>query len=921
MKQQRHVPRRLLSLLLVVVMALSLVPSAFAAQDNSYHDPAEHWMEALNRTNELDANAIVTHETFRCTVCGQNTSFTVWRVPEYTRDGVTALSRNVLYSDGTMVDGEGKGTILDGIPGVDAYYTGWHWTKACCETCGTINSNAGTDAYDFNRNVYILYDCAAEFMEDLDETVTYAYGDSTYHTKTVTGGTYCVFCYGTRHTEQTTLERHDLATDILPQPTNGRFAVVESCSLCDDTRYDYVAAKSVVANYYGEANGRPHTVTVSDLSDAGVTTQIRYGNSADGCTLTSAPSYVEAGAYPVYYEITYTYKGESMTEHGVAYVHLYDASTTGDGSCACGCGDVDCGCQAHNCEGTCCTDGSCVGKHNWTLLDSTPASCLTLGYDRYLCTECGRIEKRDYTAPIGHAWQNIVIRESTCEADGKVLQICANCGQAEVAYTDKGEHRYSTYSVAATCTSPGYTVRECSVCGERHIENITPVLAHDYVSTVTPVGCESGGHTTHICYGCGSSFVTDYTDPLGHSWDEGTLIADATCTGEGVLEYRCTRCGDHRLAGDPAAGHVPGQAATCTEPQLCSKCGAVLVNALGHDYTKEVTAFTCTDMGYTTYTCSRCGDSYRGDYTDAVGHTPSEWIVDQAPTTDSAGRRHRECEICGETLEAGEIEKIYMQATTDTHGEALVGGYLVLVTDTNTANPVVNATVTLHADDTLSVLLPSDRLLNYADQTTITVQLMEDKSAVAGMHIAVTDKRNNYCEDITDSAGQITIPTASCRTSGDGSATIGYTDEAGDRWTLTVTVEDHETGRPIEDAQVSVGKSGNITVVLPDGTDMDENNRITITVTDNKRKAQEDMTVIVKGDLGQRETGVTDTDGKLTVPAVMETEYHGAYIVGYPDGNFGPERSMSRSEAAAIFARLLADKLGESIYGGSRGVF
>ncbi|MCQ4720980.1 S-layer homology domain-containing protein, partial [Flavonifractor plautii] len=97
--------------------------------------------------------------------------------------------------------------------------------------------------------------------------------------------------------------------------------------------------------------------------------------------------------------------------------------------------------------------------------------------------------------------------------------------------------------------------------------------------------------------------------------------------------------------------------------------------------------------------------------------------------------------------------------------------------------------------------------------------------------------------------------------------------------------------------------------------------RITVTVTDNERRPQEGMTVIVKGDLGQRETGETDEDGKLTVPAVTETEYHGAYIVGYTDGTFGLEKNMSRSEAAAIFARLLANKLDERIPNGNKVKF
>ena len=45
-------------------------------------------------------------------------------------------------------------------------------------------------------------------------------------------------------------------------------------------------------------------------------------------------------------------------------------------------------------------------------------------------------------------------------------------------------------------------------------------------------------------------------------------------------------------------------------------------DALGHDYVPEVTEPTCTEQGYTTYTCSRCGDSYVTDYVDALGH---EW--------------------------------------------------------------------------------------------------------------------------------------------------------------------------------------------------------------------------------------------------------------------------------------------------------
>lgn len=901
-------------MLLTLTLCLGMIPTASAAQQNSYHDPVEHWQQASNRTNELDVNAIVTHETFYCATCRENTDFTVWRVPEYTRSGETALNRNVKYSNGMCIDEVTVGSLDAGVPGENAYYTGYHWTKSVCSRCGDWNSNETNGApYAWDKNIYVLHDCAAKFYLDLPETVTHEYVDSKYHRTVTKGGTYCCFCYGTNYEKSSVLERHDMAVETLPQPAHGRFAAVEKCRLCDYTRYDYTAAKAVVASYYGVVDGQPHTISVTDLSEAGVRTAIRYGNSADSCTMTTAPNYTDEGQYTVYYEITYTCDGVDMTENGVAYVWLRDDTTDENGNCGCGCSNPNCGCQNKHCNGNCCTDKGCGENHKYILLDSTKAGCTTLGYDRYLCTECGKIEKRDYVDSLGHAWQGIVVRDATCETDGKLLELCSRCGQMKQTATPKGEHSYEVYTVAATCTSPGYTVRECSVCGDRHIEDITSVLPHNYESHVISATCENGGKTIHRCDGCGSSFVTDYTEALGHSWDKGTLVTNATCTGEGVMEYRCTRCGYHRLDADPADGHIPGAPATCTEPQLCTRCGAVLEKALGHDYKSEVTAPTCTEMGYTTNTCTRCGDTNKTDYTEPAGHKPSDWIIDKQPTTDSEGSKHKECTVCGEKLETQPIEKIYNSATTDSKGEAIVGGYLVTVTDTDTKNPVANAAVALHKDNSISIRLPNSRLLDYADQTTVTVQLVKDKSAVPGMSIAVTDKNDNYASSKTDAAGQTTVPTGSGKTDEDGKVTTGYEDADGDRWTLTIKVEHTDTGRPIPNAEIAIGKTGNITVKLPDGTDLDKNHRVTVTVTDHKKNPQENKNIIVKGDLSQTAKGKTDQDGKLTVPEIEERERHGAYILGYTDGTFGPSLSMTRAEAAAIFARLLAEKNGDTI--------
>ena len=57
-----------------------------------------------------------------------------------------------------------------------------------------------------------------------------------------------------------------------------------------------------------------------------------------------------------------------------------------------------------------------------------------------------------------------------------------------------------------------------------------------------------------------------------------------------------------------------------TEADICEAFQIyVPTRAHIHTYTPDVTAPTCTEQGYTTYTCD-CGDSYVDDYVDATGH-------------------------------------------------------------------------------------------------------------------------------------------------------------------------------------------------------------------------------------------------------------------------------------------------------------
>ncbi|MFQ7292408.1 MAG: hypothetical protein ACLRQ0_09265 [Monoglobales bacterium] len=139
--------------ILAAGVIMGMLPTvSFAAQSNEYTDPADVWVEANGRTNELDINATTTYETMYCPVCDMDTTQLIYRVPEYTKSGETALNRGVKFSDGTCLDGVTEGNTDSGTPGVDAFYTGYHLTKAVCQNCGTINSVDGLDSYAFAKN-------------------------------------------------------------------------------------------------------------------------------------------------------------------------------------------------------------------------------------------------------------------------------------------------------------------------------------------------------------------------------------------------------------------------------------------------------------------------------------------------------------------------------------------------------------------------------------------------------------------------------------------------------------------------------------------------------------------------------------------------------------------------------------------------
>ena len=157
----------------------------------------------------------------------------------------------------------------------------------------------------------------------------------------------------------------------------------------------------------------------------------------------------------------------------------------------------------------------------------------------------------------------------------------------------------------------GYATYTCINCSVSYKSDYTNAKGHIYTEDINAPTCTEAGQTTFTCIGCGDSYIGNFREATGHKWDKGTVVVGSTCNGAGMTEYRCLNCNDSRLETESAAGHTVGRAATCTEPQLCTICGAVLANAKGHRFEEKTAAPTCTEIGFTEVTCRDCALSYK----------------------------------------------------------------------------------------------------------------------------------------------------------------------------------------------------------------------------------------------------------------------------------------------------------------------
>lgn len=450
-----------------------------------------------------------------------------------------------------------------------------------------------------------------------------------------------------------------------------------------------------------------------------------YGELADhtwnGGVETTAPGCESEGV--ITYTCTVDGCGETKTETIAATGHSYSTPTfnwADDNTCtasySCAKGDdtknVDCKVTSETTEPTCTEAGK-------TVYTAT----VTVGETEYTDTKTvtSNALDHDWNPTVNYEWNDdytVCTATRTCNTDAE---------HKEVAYaTITSETRAATcvksgiIQYTATFTESwagGFTMKavELAIDETKHTGKTTVKNAEDAT-------CGATGYTGDTyCADCGAllSFGTAIEATGNHSYTEeveGSRFA-ATCVETGTVTMKCANCEATQvqtLEIDPG-NHVNttivnAKEETCGEygytgDTVCNDCEATIATGEAIPATSEhsygegvVTAPTCTADGYTTYTCSVCGHSYKGDTVATTGHNWGTGVYTD-PTFEADGYTTYTCTVCNEPkVEAHEGTKLTAVAQIgDTKYETLaeavaIGDEITLlanVTDEVTVSKVV----------------------------------------------------------------------------------------------------------------------------------------------------------------------------------------------------------------------------------------
>ena len=263
------------------------------------------------------------------------------------------------------------------------------------------------------------------------------------------------------------------------------------------------------------------------------------------------------------------------------------------------------------------TEGEALGHSYGEATETVAPDCTNAGEQQSTCSVCGDVKTETVNA-LGHNY-----------VDG----ICSVCGEAQPL--EVTIETFANTGVLDGTASISWTNGDFSVVNQKSSSS-TAIRTSDtdhfrlYVGNTFTV---SGGAMTKVVINCVSGYpINDSTNKVNDGWTvtaNGTAIT-YTATNGSADELTITIGKQSRIQSVVITPYVEApsdcehdyvgvetQAPSCTVEGVttytCSKCGESYTEAIAvipHDYAESIVDSTCTATGTATYTCSVCGDSY-----------------------------------------------------------------------------------------------------------------------------------------------------------------------------------------------------------------------------------------------------------------------------------------------------------------------
>ena len=268
---------------------------------------------------------------------------------------------------------------------------------------------------------------------------------------------------------------------------------------------------------------------------------------------------------------------------------------------------------------TACGDKKDVEKHisGGAATEENPEKCTVCGY--VITPALGHIHTNHLTATEAKA--------ATCTEAGNTAYWSCNCGKYFSDANAENEIAENSWVVSAknhaygeatyTWSADGKSCTATRVCGNdaNHVETAEATIGS---SVTTDSTCTENGTTTYtatfsVAWATTQTTTRDDVAMKDHSYSSDWKHDETNHWHE------CS-CG----AKSDEAEHSD---VTSDDNHSCDTCGRE--NVTSHSYNSVVTAPTCTEDGYTTYTCN-CGDAYTDNTVDKLGHnynTPGYYVV------------------------------------------------------------------------------------------------------------------------------------------------------------------------------------------------------------------------------------------------------------------------------------------------------